>query len=83
VSRVGGLEDTVVDIDEATGQPATGLKFEPVTAQALAGCLRRARALYRDKPRWRDLQTNGMSTDVSWQNRASQYANLYREITAA
>ena len=83
MSRVGGLEDTVVDIDEATGQPATGLKFEPVTAQALAGCLRRARALYRDKLRWRDLQTNGMSTDVSWQNRASQYANLYREITAA
>jgi starch synthase len=83
VSRVGGLEDTVVDIDEATGKPATGLKFEPVTAQALAGCLRRARALYQDKPRWRGLQNNGMSTDVSWQNRASQYANLYREITAA
>jgi starch synthase len=83
VSRVGGLEDTVVDIDDTIGKPATGFKFEPVTVQALAGCLRRVRALYRDKPRWRSLQNNGMSTDVSWQNRASQYADLYREMTAA
>jgi glycogen synthase len=29
------------------------------------------------------LQHNGMSTDVSWRNRASQYAALYHEVVAA
>jgi glycogen synthase len=26
------------------------------------------------------MQMNGMSTDVSWRSRASQYARLYNEI---
>jgi glycogen synthase len=28
------------------------------------------------------LQRNGMLTDVSWRNRASRYAALYREAVA-
>src|ERR1700722_19420977 len=43
VSRVGGLDDTVVDTDEDTiaAGAATGIKFEPVTAQSLGSALRR------------------------------------------
>jgi starch synthase len=80
VSRVGGLEDTVHDFDEAGSDQATGFKFGPVTTENLAAALRRANALYRDKPAWKKIQGNGMSTDVSWRSRASQYAGLYREI---
>jgi starch synthase len=85
VSRVGGLVDTVVDADEPGGVvgPATGIKFGPVTADQLAGALRRANVLFRNKPVWRQLQQNGMAVDVSWRNRASQYANLYRQIIKA
>jgi starch synthase len=37
---------------------------------------------FHDKQVWRRLQDNGMSTDVSWRNRASRYADLYREVVA-
>jgi starch synthase len=85
VSRVGGLADTVVDEDEATAAGgATGFKFGPVTAENLAAALRRASASFNasfyETSAWRRMQRNGMSTDVSWRNRASQYADLYRRL---
>lgn len=85
VSRVGGLADTVIDVEEAgiAGSATTGLKFSPVTVENLASGLRRANILFHDKQAWRRLQHNGMSTDVSWRNRASRYAVLYREVVAA
>jgi starch synthase len=84
VARVGGLEDTIVDVDDAAraGLVATGFKFGPVTADNLADALRRARALFEDKPAWQSLQRNGMATDVSWYHRASRYAELYRDVLA-
>jgi len=84
VSRVGGLEDTVVDADDATlaSGTATGFKFGPVTSENLAATLRRAHGVFRDKPEWRKIQQRGLSTDVSWRDRASRYAELYRELAA-
>jgi starch synthase len=85
VSRVGGLADTIVDEDdvEAPGG-ATGFKFGPPTAENLASAIRRAHAsfgasFYENSP-WRRMQRNGMSTDVSWRNRAAAYADLYRRV---
>jgi starch synthase len=85
VSRVGGLVDTVVDVEEAAaaGGATTGFKFSPVTAENLAGALRRASNSFHDKHAWRGLQHNGMSTDVSWRSRASQYAALYHEVVGS
>jgi starch synthase len=82
VSRVGGLEDTVVDANEAAiaNGVATGFKFGPVTAENLVAVLRASHAVFQDTPAWRKIQKNGMSTDVSWRNRASRYAGLYREL---
>jgi starch synthase len=82
VSGVGGLSDTVTDVEEAgiAGGATTGFKFAPVTAGNLTAALRRAGNAFRDKHVWRQLQHNGMSTDVSWRNRASQYAALYQEV---
>jgi starch synthase len=85
VSRVGGLADTVVDSDETSisaGVP-TGVKFGPATIENLAGALRRANDLFRDKTVWRMMQKNGMSVDVSWSNSGRQYANLYRQLVKA
>jgi starch synthase len=81
VSRVGGLADTVVDAEEATGA-ATGFKFGPATPENLADALRKANVLFQDKAAWRRLQRSGMVTDVSWRNRASRYAALYHEVVA-
>jgi len=81
VSKVGGLADTVVDVDDAG--TATGFKFAPVTSDGLAGALRRAHAAYRDKAAWQKIQHAGMTSDVSWRSPARQYAELYRELTEA
>jgi starch synthase len=51
-----------------------------VTTDGLASAVLRALAAFGDKHAWRQMQTNGMSTDVSWRSRASRYADLYREI---
>ena len=84
VSRVGGLADTVIDVEEVGWEDgtATGFTFGPVTAENLASTLRRAINLWHDQRAWRRLQSNGMSKDVSWRNRASRYADLYREVAA-
>jgi starch synthase len=85
VSRVGGLDDTVVDTEDTTlaDGKATGFKFAPVTLANLIEALRRAHGLFQDKPTWQGIQRRGMSTDVSWRGRASQYAELYHEIVAS
>jgi len=54
-----------------------------VTAEALAGSLRKANAAFHDKQTWRRLQRNGLATDVSWRGRAGDYAALYRDLMAA
>jgi starch synthase len=85
VSRVGGLADTVVDSDDLliSDGAATGIKFGPVTTENLTGAVRRAHALFRKGRLWPELQRNGMAVDVSWRNRASRYADLYRQIVRA
>jgi starch synthase len=82
VSRVGGLDDTVVDACDAaaSGGRQTGFKFGPVTAEKLAGVLQQACAAFRDVAAWRRIQRGGMSSDVSWRNPAGQYANLYSRL---
>ena len=82
VSRVGGLGDTVVDVDDLAliGGGQTGFKFGPVTAENLAGVLQRACATFHDVAAWRRIQRNGMSIDVSWRNPASRYADLYSSL---
>jgi starch synthase len=85
VSRVGGLADTVIDAGETAvaRDAATGVQFGPVTRENLADALRRANALFGNKPVWRRLQSNGMAVDVSWHNSARHYADLYRQIAGA
>jgi starch synthase len=39
--------------------------------------------LFDNKASWRKLQRNAMAVDVSWQNSAKHYADLYRQIAAA
>ena len=82
VSRVGGLADTVIDANvmAAAGDLATGIQFWPVSSENLAGAVRRAKALFHNKPVWQSMQKNAMKVDVSWRHPARQYAALYRKL---
>jgi starch synthase len=85
VSRVGGLSDTVIDLNEmakAAGV-ATGIQFAPVTIEGLHAAIRRACKAWTDQPLWKAMQKRGMVTDVSWEQPAKQYAALYRELVAS
>ena len=84
VSRVGGLADTIIDANDmalASGL-GTGFQFSPVTEEKLEAAVRRARTHFR-RPEWRQLQANGMATDVSWRRPAEQYAALYAELASS
>jgi starch synthase len=85
VARVGGLADTIIDANEMALQAncATGLQFAPVSAEALAGALRKCAALHARKTVWKKLQSNGMKTDVSWTQPARHYAQIFRDIAPA
>jgi starch synthase len=82
VSRVGGLNDTVIDANEAAlaAGVATGFQFAPTTAPALEGALARAATAFANGNLWRRIQENGMRGDVGWTLPAARYAELYRTI---
>ncbi len=75
VSRVGGLVDTVVDID-ASSDAGTGIMFPP-TQEGFNRGLRRALALYADKTRYAEVQRRGMRRDFSWKTAVTAYEELY------
>ena len=83
VSRVGGLNDTVIDANVAALQAdvATGVQFAPPDEQALANAIRRVFELYNDQKSWKKMQRRGMKSDVSWASSAAHYAQIYASLT--
>ncbi|MGB4781939.1 glycogen synthase GlgA [Candidatus Methylomirabilis sp.] len=77
VHATGGLDDTVVPFDPATGQ-GNGFRFEESTATAFLQAIQQALALYREKVLWSRLLTNAMTADFTWDRSAREYEQLYR-----
>jgi starch synthase len=80
VRAVGGLDDTVEDLDPATGR-GTGFKFRDYSPQALVDAVRRALDAYRNPDLWRRMQHAGMVQDHSWDASAREYVKVYRGLT--
>jgi starch synthase len=77
VSRVGGLVDTVIDLDEQP-KTGTGLMCAP-TVDGLRRALHRALKLFADQSRHLAVQQRGMARDFSWEIAAQAYEKLYQE----
>ena len=77
VSRVGGLADTVTDVDEQPGV-GTGLMCAP-NAGSLRDALERSQKLYNDQPRYLAAQQRGMARDFGWAIAAKGYEQLYSD----
>jgi starch synthase len=75
VRAVGGLKDTVRDLDSAEG---TGLVFADASAPAAALALGRADELFRQKERLRAVQARGMEKDFGWARSVEAYLAVYR-----
>ncbi len=74
VHGVGGLLDTVKDLDQPGGN---GIVFKSPTADALFGALVRAVELYRDRPAYTAVQARGMKCDFGWAASAAEYERLF------
>jgi starch synthase len=81
VRATGGLDDTVQQVDEATGE-GTGFKFEPYTTEAMMGALRQALAWFARPVAWRRTQLAGMKQDNSWEASAREYVGVYERARA-
>jgi starch synthase len=82
VRRVGGLADTVTDLDHPSGE-GTGFVFEEPTASALVEAVRRAVSVYRNRRIWPALRRRCMERDFSWRTSARAYLNLYEEALSS
>lgn len=76
VRRVGGLADTVENLDSRTGE-GTGFTFDEYSPEALLGTLEWALETYKDRAQWRRMQVAGMQRDFSWDASAREYVKVY------
>ncbi len=76
VRATGGLDDTVEQVDHATGV-GTGFKFEAYTAEAFVATLRYALDWYGRPEAWRLIQQRGMRRDFSWDASARDYVQAF------
>lgn len=84
VHAIGGLVDTVFDIDHSNVplEMKNGYTFEFPTKESLEGALSRAFLHYKtNKKRWLTLVENGLKRDSSWKKPGLSYIELYRKIT--
>jgi starch synthase len=82
VRATGGLDDTVENYVEATGE-GTGFKFWDPTDRALFYTLGWAVSTWFDRPQhYQAMQRRGMMRDFSWTSSAKQYEDVYEEAIA-
>ena len=85
VARTGGLNDTVIDANDAGLQAgvATGFQFSPVDQPTLEHTLAAQPSAMRISSCGADCRKRGMAQDVSWARSAASYAQLYRTLVKA
>ncbi len=77
VRATGGLEDTLINYNEATGE-GTGFKFIQPTALALRNTIGWAVSTWFDRPKHiMQLRQQAMAQDFSWGKSAAQYVDVY------
>ena len=81
VRETGGLKDTVEPYNVFTGD-GNGFTFDRYDAGLLLDAINRAKTLYfTNRYHWDEVVQRDMAKDVSWENSARQYKNLYLELT--
>jgi len=77
VRAVGGLDDSVVDLNESEDL-ADGIKFTEASVPAVSHAMRKALALYESPILLEHFRLNGMAADFSCSETARRYEELYR-----
>lgn len=83
VRETGGLRDTVLSLNEFTGE-GNGFSFFNYNAHDMLFVIRRAVKLYReDFATWQTLRKRGMTGDYSWDHSAKRYLSLYEMLVGS
>ena len=82
VRKTGGLADSVVPYDPASGR-GTGVVFEDFNSEALEWAMNIALDLYAQPAHWDRMVRNGMAQDFSWQRQGALYLDLYEKLLKA
>lgn len=77
VNSVGGLKDTVIDLEEPNGY---GIRCEAATADAVFTGIKRAIELFKNTAQLQLLYKTMMALDFSWNRSAKEYINLYQNL---
>lgn len=81
VRETGGLKDTVEPYNIFNGD-GNGFTFDRYDAGLLLDAVNRAKTEYFvNRYHWDEVVQRDMAKDVSWQNSARQYKDLYLELT--
>ena len=81
VRETGGLKDTVEPYDMRSNT-GNGFTFDRYDAGLLLDAINRAKAFYFDQRRyWDEMVLRDMEKDLSWENSAKQYKDLYLSLT--
>ena len=81
VRETGGLKDTVEPYNDFTGD-GNGFTFDRYDASLLLDAINRAKTLYfNNRYHWDEVVQRDMAKNVSWENSARQYKELYLELT--
>ena len=82
VRKTGGLADSVVSYDPATGQ-GTGIVFENFDSESFEWAVNTALDLHAQPAHWSRVVRNGMAQDFSWERQGAQYVALYEHLLKA
>ncbi len=84
VANTGGLADSVTDTNDATikNSTANGYVMPNTDAKTLLQVIERAIADFKDAKKWRKIQKNGMTLDLSWKHSAMAYLNAYESLAS-
>jgi starch synthase len=77
VRSIGGLKDTITDIQEENG---FGICHEHTTVEDATYAIERACELYKDQTRFKKIRKQIMQIDHSWDSAASNYIELYQKL---
>lgn len=78
VRETGGLADTVQNYDNGAADWGTGFVFNWETPDAVLGTIHWALDTYhRKRDAWQRMQRRSMQMDLSWENSAHKYVDLY------
>ena len=79
VRATGGLTDTVIPYNKATGE-GNGFLFADYNAHDMMYTIKKALTIYRDLGAWTRLMKNAMQADYSWARSSKEYKALYERL---